>query len=361
MSVLLFLLVLFVLILVHEWGHFIVAKKVGMRVDEFGIGFPPKLFGIRRGETEYTFNALPIGGFVKIFGEDGEEASASTEQSRAFSQKSYVAQALVLVAGVAMNVIFAWVLFSGALMIGMPTVVDEASAGPEAEFVVTGVQQESPAARAGIPAGAEILGVVTPNGELVGQTPTAFQTYIAGQTEAVMIRYRVGGGEETVSVVPEEVNVAGETRNIVGVSVALIETQQFAPHTALYEGVLLTATNLRDVTIGITHFLGDALTFNADFSQVAGPVGIAGMVDDVSARGVAPLMFFAAFISLNLAVINLLPFPALDGGRLVFVGIESLTRKKIPARVAGVTNALGFALLIFLMIAVTYNDLLRIF
>ena len=182
MSILIFFLVLFVLILVHEWGHFIVAKKTGMRVDEFGIGFPPKLFGVKKGETEYTFNALPIGGFVRIFGENGEEPFSPVEgealdrrseaqaeageggvqrqqtikrDSRSFNYRPKWAQALVLIAGVVMNVLFAWLLFSVTYMIGVPTAVDEATAGPGAELVIVQTLPDSPASV--IPPGAVLL------------------------------------------------------------------------------------------------------------------------------------------------------------------------------------------------------------
>src|SRR3989338_6883139 len=133
MSILIFFLVLFVLILVHEWGHFIAAKKTGMRVDEFGIGFPPKLFGVKKGETEYTFNALPIGGFVRIFGENPAAIEDEEgDKARAFGSRPYWAQAVVLVAGVTMNVIFSFFFFIITFMIGVPTAVEEATASPEA-------------------------------------------------------------------------------------------------------------------------------------------------------------------------------------------------------------------------------------
>ncbi len=156
MTILLFFGVLFVLILVHEWGHFITAKKTGMRVDEFGIGFPPKLFGVKRGETEYTMNLLPIGGFVRIFGEDAAGAAESADYARSFIARPKWAQAIVLVAGVTMNVLFAWFLFAIVLMVGLPTAVDEATATPEARLVVASVLPGSPADLAGVPAGAVV-------------------------------------------------------------------------------------------------------------------------------------------------------------------------------------------------------------
>ncbi len=159
MSIILFFLVLFVLILVHEWGHFIVAKKTGMRVDEFGIGFPPKLFGKKWHGTEYTFNALPIGGFVRIKGENAEDILESgVIEGDSFAAKSKWAQAAVLVAGVTMNVLFAWVLFSAVFMMGLPTAVDQESASPDASLTITQILPDGPADNATLPLGAVITG-----------------------------------------------------------------------------------------------------------------------------------------------------------------------------------------------------------
>src|SRR3989344_2431069 len=163
MSILIFLLVLFVLVLVHEWGHFIVAKKTGMRVDEFGIGFPPKLFSVRKGETEYSFNLFPIGGFVRIFGENSEAPQTpedTKDVSRSFSSRPKWAQALVLLAGVTMNIFFAWFLFSLTFIVGVPTAVDEATASPEAELYVASTVPTSPADGV-LPVGSVILSVST--------------------------------------------------------------------------------------------------------------------------------------------------------------------------------------------------------
>ena len=141
MSILLFFIVLFVLILVHEWGHFIVAKKTGMRVDEFGIGFPPKIAGIKKGETEYTINWLPLGGFVRIFGENGDENADekdTADKSRAFSSRPKWAQALVLIAGVTMNILFAWLLLALSFMIGLSSDVDESTGRVVASLPIAG-------------------------------------------------------------------------------------------------------------------------------------------------------------------------------------------------------------------------------
>lgn len=422
MSILLFFIVLFVLILVHEWGHFIVAKKTGMRVDEFGIGFPPRLFGVKRGETEYTFNALPIGGFVRIFGEDGtsvssspvsdevrdgrseahaeagqggreatnvaylpvgseandgrserseagkggqnvNEAESAQDYNRSFAAKSKWAQAAVLIAGVTMNVIFAWFLLVGVYLIGVPTLVTPEEAGPNASLVVTTVLEDSPAALADVPVGASITRLESADATLDTLTPESFAAFTAAESdEELTLTYITGGEERITTLTPATGVLEGEEsdRPAVGISLALLETEGMSLLAALWQATVYTGNMLVAITVGITTLLAQAVTFSADLSQVAGPVGIVGLVGDAAQFGITSLLLFTAVISLNLAVINLLPFPALDGGRLVFVAIEAATGRPINPEWAGRLNFVGFVLLILLMVAVTYNDILRI-
>jgi len=362
MSILLFFLVLFVLILVHEWGHFIVAKKTGMKVDEFGIGFPPKLFGIQKGETEYTFNALPIGGFVRILGENGSNDDTLSEQDklRTFSAQPKWAQALVLIAGVTMNVLFAWFLFSLTYMIGVPTAVDEVTASEDAQLYVAAVVPDSPAAV--LAPGMVIVEVANDTQTIARPLATEFSEFVRSTAPApVNVTYIDGDSTQTVSLTPQQNIVADDPdRYAVGVSLAVVEIMQQPIHTALYNGLKTTGAGLVGIFTGLTALIQQSITGEADFSQVAGPVGIVGMVGDAAAFGITALLTFTAIISLNLAVINLLPFPALDGGRLVFVAIEAITRRPIPPAWSGRMNLIGFALLMVLMVAVTYNDIINL-
>ena len=357
MTVILFLAVLFVLILVHEWGHFIVAKKTGMRVDEFGIGFPPKLFGIKKGETEYTFNAFPIGGFVKIFGENGTN---DEDGERAFGSRPKWAQALVLVAGVVMNILFAWLLFSITYMVGVPTAVEESSAGPDAQLMVAGSLPDSPAAA--IPGGSTVLSLSSGQEMLETPTPSEFSDFVtAVAPESIVVSYQFGDSTESATVVPIQGLIEGDPeRYAVGTSLALVEVQKLSFFAALGKGVVSTGNGLEAITVGLFTLIIQSFNGTADFTQVAGPIGIVGMVGDAAAFGLTALLTFTAVISLNLAVINMLPFPALDGGRLVFVAIEAVTGKDIPPQWTGYINLVGFLLLLTLMVAVTYNDILNL-
>lgn len=360
--ILLFLAVIFVLVLVHEFGHFWVAKKTGMRVDEFGIGFPPRLTSIQKGETVYSFNALPIGGFVKIFGENAIDAAESPDKDRSFIAKSPLQQAAVLIAGVTMNMLLAWFLFILVFIIGVPSVVDEAVATPEARLVVSEVLPDSPAALAEIPRGAVITGVSANGTSLDTLLVSTFQAFTetvgAGQLE---VSYTIAGDSFTKTVVPQAGIVAGdEDRPAIGVALALIDVVSKPIPEAIVAGTIETYDTLIAVTVGISSLLYDTLLFQADFSGVAGPVGIVGLVDEASQFGFTSLLLFTALISVNLAVINLLPFPALDGGRLLFVAIEVIKGSPIKPVWVGRLNTAGILLLLFLMAAVTFSDISKL-
>ena len=365
MSIFLFLLVLFVLVLVHEWGHYITAKKTGMRVDEFAIGFPPKLFGVKKGETEYNFNLFPIGGYVRIYGENAEDDGkerAATDVGRAFHERPKWAQAVVLVAGITMNILFAWLLFTTTLIIGVPTAVEEASAGPDAVLMVVGTLKGSPADGL-LPSGATILNATVGSDILLHPTPITFSEFVSSHAAGpIAVTYTHKGVQKTIPLTPKiGISETNPDKPIVGASLSLVEIQKESFFTAVYEGGRMTLHGTASIATGLYSLARDALFGKADFSAVAGPVGIVGMVGDAASYGLTPLLTFTAIISLNLAVVNLLPFPALDGGRLVFVFIEAITKRRVPAQWTGWINLVGFGLLMLLMAAVTFNDISRLF
>lgn len=365
MSIILFFAVLFVLILVHEWGHYITAKLTKMKVEEFGIGFPPKLFGLQKGETEYTFNALPIGGFVKILGENGlpaEEGGLSeAEQERAFGSRPKWAQAIVLIAGVTMNVILAWFLIVLTLTMGVLTPVTEGDATDQAQLLIQEVVPNGPAADVFIPG--SIITEVKAGDQVISElTPSALTEFVnLVAPEPIMVTYQVGDTEQQSTIVPQAGLLDSEPdRYLIGVRPILVEDKSVGFFEALQLGTSETIARTKIVFNGLTGLIVQSVSGTADYSQVAGPVGIAVMTGDVAELGLVAIMQFMAMLSLSLAVINLLPFPALDGGRLVFVVIEAVTGRKIPPIWAGRLNLVGFVLLMILMIAVTYNDIIRL-
>jgi regulator of sigma E protease len=269
---------------------------------------------------------------------------------------------VVLVAGVTMNVIFAWFLFFVTFMAGVPTAVEESAASPEAVLYVSSVLTEGPLNEK-LPAGSQIVKLASEGQELSGLTPTTFSEFIQTHSDnTVDIHYRYGETESVVTVEPSVGIIPGaEEKAAVGVSLALVETQKATLGEAIISASKATYTGLISITVGLFTLISQSIQGTADFSQVAGPIGIVGMVGDAATFGFTALLTFTAMISLNLAVINMLPIPALDGGRLVFVAIEAIIRRPVNPIWMGRVNLIGFALLMLLMVAVTYNDLARIF
>lgn len=370
MSVILFIIILAILILVHEFGHFIVAKKSGIRVDEFGLGFPPKLFSKKIGETLYTLNAIPFGGFVKIFGEDphAEEIPKSQEKESFYYKPKWI-QACVLVAGVTFNIAFACMLFVIGFMIGMPATADTSRFGTlqNPSLQVTAVLPGSPAQKAGLQAGDKILFVDSGSGVVAQMHPDTgltaeevIDTIASSQNKHITLLYQRGEQiPQTAIIEPSDKIIAG--KRAIGIGLDTVGTLKLSFTEAIAQGVITTWELGSAIAIGLLHFIWNALTLHSDFSAVSGPVGIAGTVKEASQLGFVYVLSLTALISLNLALINLVPFPALDGGRLFFVFIEAVTRRKIPGKVATWVNAIGFGFLILLMVLVTVHDVMKLF
>jgi regulator of sigma E protease len=363
MSIIIFIIILAVLVFVHELGHFVAAKLSGMRVDEFGFGFPPRLYGVKRGETIYSINAIPFGGFVKIYGEDpNQETMTGDDSHRSFTSKSKLKQIFVLVAGVTCNIIFAWLLISFGFMAGLPASVSSypSSIVSNPKVTITLVQPDSPALSAGIKVGDTVSAVSAGSDTLAVTDIPALQTFISshGTSDILMTTYR-GETRRVISVHPKMGII--EDKPGIGIAMDEIGTVTLPPHKALYQGLLLTGRLIWVTATGLVTFFGSLFTGHAALSQVTGPVGIAGLVGDAEKLGFVYLLSFAAFISLNLAVINLIPFPALDGGRVLFVLIETVKRKPIRPQIVNTINAVGFFLLIALMLVVTFHDVLKLF
>lgn len=362
MTVIIFIVVLAVLIFAHELGHFLVAKVTGMRVDEFALGFPPKIFSFKWGETTYSLNLIPFGGYVKIPGEDYEESALKLEESdRLFYNKPKWAQVAVLVSGVAFNIILAWLLISVGFMTGLPTSASS-DAGFDVEdprLLITSVLPDSPAEDAELKTGDEILSLIS-DGQTFSEIEDIerVQDIIANSEDELVLGILRGDEFLEKGVLPEEGVVDGKTA--IGVGLDMVGIAKLAPHRALVEGARTTVSMTGAITVGLWNFIADAFSGGADLSQVAGPVGIATLVGDASRLGFVYLMSFTAIISIHLAVINLVPFPALDGGRLLFVLIEKLKGSPIKPKIANALNVVGFAILILLMIVVTVSDVFKL-
>lgn len=364
MTAIIFIIILAILIFVHELGHFLAAKKSGIRVDEFGLGFPPKVFSKKYGETNYTLNAIPFGGFVKIFGEDPHtEEIREEDKSRSFYYKPKWIQAIVLVAGITFNIFFAYLLLSFGFMYGMPAPAGHSPFGEvqNQSVIITDVLKGSPAEKSGLTTGDILVSVEVANKEVADLTAENISNAITkSKSGNVVITYKHGNEEvKTANVEPSPDIIKGS--RAIGVSMEAMGTLKLPFHLALLEGArttyLLTVSTIK----GLSSFLWQAITFKADLSQVSGPVGIASVVGQARGLGIVYVLSLVALISINLAVINLIPFPALDGGRLLFVAIEAIIRRPINPKVAQWSNIVGFALLIILMFVVTGHDIFKLF
>ena len=368
MSILIFIVVIVVLIVVHEFGHFVAAKWSGMRVDEFGLGYPPRAMTIAHvGGTKYTLNWLPFGGFVKIYGENlavEPPIGGSTAKSRAFSSRPRILQAFVLVAGIAMNLLLAYVLITGALVVGTPSALTDSQLSHAAnlQLVVADVLPATPAARAGLLPGDFIESAQDTNGSWQAIDPLQFTAFIAESGgNPVTLAVKRGGMAMTLIAEPATGVIANDpSRYALGVEVAPVGVVPLSFKDAVIEGAQLTYGATILTAQGLWHFFAGVFTLQANWSQVAGPIGIAGAVGDASSSGFGNLLSLVALISINLALINLIPVPALDGGRLLFVIIESVIRRPINPTISRSLNTLGFLLLILLMVAVTAHDIFKI-
>lgn len=365
MALLIFIAILIVLIWVHELGHFSVAKLFKVRVDEFSIGFPPRLISKVWGETRYSLSLILVGGYVKIFGENPGEG---TGDPRALTSKNRGIQAAVMLAGIAFNLIFAWLALSAGYMNGLPAGASDNALGPVTapQVVISNVRPDSPADKAGFEPGDIIVRVQTGAETLdtdllsTSKQADAVQAFISQhQDESLVITVDRDGEEKTFLAKPAADIVPD--RKIIGVEFGDVGILKLPPHLALAQGAIA----FKDLTIataqGLGAFFGNLLVGHADFSQVSGPIGIAGVGSDAVKSGFGATAIIAALISINLALINLLPIPGLDGGRLLIIIIEAIIRRPVPPRVTNTLMLLGFAAVVLLMIVVSVHDIARLF
>lgn len=358
MTALLVIAILVLLIVVHEFGHFLAAKLFGVKVEEFGVGFPPRAYTFGRwGGTEYTLNWLPVGGFVKLFGEE----EGSVHGSGSFIDAPRWKQAIILVAGVTANMIIAWILFVSAYSVGILHVVQgEAAAG--ARLIVTDVVLGSPADAAGLKPGDEVISVSDENGSMAQLSPESITTFISERGgKEVMIEYARDTATSSVTLLPAHAVISEEAgRPAVGVGLAAVTAESLSFGESIKAASMATYNTLALSLAGLWDIVKSALQGNPDLENVTGPIGIIDAVGEASDNGWGYVLSLAAFISVNLAIINLIPIPALDGGRLLIVGIEAVMRRDAPKVAMQVLNALGIALIIMLMLTVTYQDILRL-
>lgn len=349
-----FIVVLTLLVLVHEWGHFYFARRFGVKVDEFGFGFPPRIFGAKRRGILFSLNWIPLGGFVKLKGETGEHG----EDPDSFSHKPIWQRITIIGAGVAMNLVLAAVLLSVGFAVGLPTALEDGSDRyarvRDRKVEVVEVLPASPAAAAGLTPGDAIVGLA--GAREVGAT--SLRNYFnAHQGDEVRLTVRRASRESEVVVVPRFIEEAGRG----GIGIALIETGivSYPAPIALVRGVEATGLYSFEVVRAFGNIIGNLFQGQQVATDLSGPVGIAVITGKVARTGILHLLQFVALLSINLAVLNIIPFPALDGGRILFAVVEKVRGRPVRRALEQWTHAVGFALLFLLVLLVTYRDLVR--
>jgi regulator of sigma E protease len=353
LTIIVFIAILGLLVFVHELGHFIVAKKSGMKVEEFGFGFPPRVFGIKRGETLYSINLIPLGGFVKILGEDGSE----TPDPQSFGHKPAWKRFLVLIAGVTMNVILGWVLISIGLGLGLPTVIGEGDQVPksakvrDASVAIVEIAPNSPADSAGLKVGDDILKV---NDQPISSIDSAQEATAKNAGNLTTYLIKRGSSTFTKTITPRLNPPAGE--GPLGIALSSIAYVSYPWYEVLFRGFYTTYNLVVATLIAFGSLIGQWFAGKSVGGSISGPVGIALLTRDMTQLGFVYLLQFTALLSVNLAIINAVPFPALDGGRVLFLIIEKIRRKKLPVKAEQIANTVGFMLLLLLMLLVTVHD-----
>jgi regulator of sigma E protease len=365
------LVVLSILVFAHELGHFWTARKFGIKAEEFGFGFPPRVWGVYKNKegkweqvrgnkevvnppsTIYSINWLPVGGFVKIKGEDGENAfDEDSLLSKAIWKKS-----IVMSAGVIMNILLAAVLISIGLMIGMPQALDDLS--PKAnvksrQIQIMQVLSGTPAEKSNF----KMSDIINSVDGIFFNSTSELQTYVnehVGQELTYGIN-RAGSAME-LKATPETRPDTGAG----GIGISIVETGlvSYPWYMAIYEGFKTTFIMLWLIIVAFYELFKNLFLGNGLSADVAGPVGIATLSGQMARMGISYLIQFTAVLSINLAIINFLPFPALDGGRVLFLIIEKIKGSPVKREVEAVIHNIGFALLMLLVVVVTFRDVAK--
>ena len=375
MTVIYAIIVLGILIFVHELGHFLLAKMLGVGVEKFSLGFGPKLLGKKIGETEYLLSAFPLGGYVKMFGEGGfieggeqdprpvdENAQSGElsepvmreltedEKARSFAHKPVLARIAIVMAGPIFNLLFAWLIFIVLFTIGVPAVTTK----------IGEAVKDKPAVRAGMQGGDVIIAI---NGKAIDRWDQIAEGVAASKGKPLELSVKRGEQQLTFNITPEariSKNLFGEQVNGYAIGVASageIVTERFNPWRAFIKGSEQTWKVIDLTVMSLVKMVQRIVPMDS----VGGPIMIAKMAGDQASAGIAPFLAFMALLSVNLGILNLLPVPVLDGGHLLFFFCEMVFRRPVPQKIREYAQQIGMVLLLGLMVLAFYNDIIRYF
>jgi regulator of sigma E protease len=344
------IIVLGVLIFVHELGHFLVAKKAGVGVKVFSLGFGPRLAGFKRGETDYRLSAIPLGGFVRMVGENPGDEVAPEDEAKSFAHKKVGWRLAIVAAGPLSNVAFALIVYFAVLLIwGMPTITT----------MVGGVLPDSPAMAAGVQKDDKVLAI---NGQPTADWADMVKAIQKSGGQPLKITLERNRKQVQTTIVPrqEEVtDIFGDKHQVfrVGISaspqtvsrpVGLVESARLAVLKTYWAGELIIMSVVKIIQAKVS------------VENLGGPIMIAQVASEAARHGLAPLLDLAALISVNLAILNLLPIPALDGGHIFFFLFEAITRRPVSLATREKAQQVGMIFLILLMVFIFYNDIARL-
>ncbi|MEI6702913.1 MAG: RIP metalloprotease RseP [Deltaproteobacteria bacterium] len=375
MMVIYAIIVLGILIFVHELGHFLLAKLLGVSVEKFSLGFGPKLIGKKIGETEYLLSAFPLGGYVKMFGEGGfieggeqdarpedENAPAESttepvlreltddEKARSFAHKPVLARIAIVLAGPVFNLVFAWLIFIVLCMMGVPTVTTK----------IGEALKDKPAFKAGMQKGDVITAI---NSKTTNRWEQIAEGVAASNGQPLTLSVKRGEQLLTFNITPEprvSKNLFGEQISGYAIGVASageVVTETYNPFQAVIKGTEQTWKVIDLTVMSLVKMVQRVVPMDS----VGGPIMIAKMAGEQASAGIAPFLAFMALLSVNLGVLNLLPVPVLDGGHLLFFFMELIFRRPVPQKIREYAQQFGMVLLLGLMVLAFYNDIIRYF
>lgn len=347
LSLILFLIILGTIVLIHEFGHFIFSKIFGVYVYEYSIGMGKKVWSFKPdgSETEYCLRLIPIGGFVRLAGEEGEDGDKSVPKDRKLYNKSFIQRFLIFFMGPGFNMVLAFVaLFVSCLIFG----------GSIATTTLDGVNEKYPAYKAGIRDGDVLLSINDENVSTWTQARLKIGTIESGATIKFKLKDTNGNVKE-VLVTPDKITGDdGKDTYVYGVGAKMNKYKGF------FASIQYGFLEFKEILLSMVDTLKLLFTGKLGVNDLSGPVGIYEVVDKQAQYGVGNLLYLLAYLSVNVGVINLIPFPAFDGGHILFLLIEKIRRKPVSANVEATITGIGFILLMILMVYVTFHDVFNL-
>ncbi|MDD5431093.1 MAG: site-2 protease family protein [Candidatus Pacebacteria bacterium] len=340
MEVILIIVCFSIMVALHEFGHFLSAKAIGVFVQEFGIGFPPRLFSKKIGETVYSINAIPFGGFVKVYGSSHLEEHSGIEITRSFSHQSILRRLGVMAAGIFANFLIGWILLSVVFMIGAPKgimVNDTVKGGVAA---VAGIQK---------------------NDQILNLSAEEFINFVnANKGKEIIFDIKRGSDVLKIKLTPRKIVPTGEGN--LGVIITDLGLPQEGFFKSFWSGLMMSLDLVKDIALGLVYLIIDIFKgVPGVLNSFVGPVGIVSFAAETAKIGLIQLIHLFAIISLNLAVLNIIPIPGLDGSQIALALAEKIRGKALKPKTELIVNGIGLLALFALMIVVTARDVWRLF